>query len=324
MRFLGRLLREPLVHFTAAGAVLFTVFILVRGPDAGTDDPTRIVIDRATLTTYMQYRANAFEPEAFDAILESMTDEEIDRLVDAYVDDEVLYREAKSLGLEASDYVIRQRMIQKMRFLVGDIAEAQATIDEDALEDYYRANEPTYHVEPSVTFTHVFFDADRRGADGAEAAARAALTELNAEHAGFNDAPGRGDRFPFLKNYVERTYEYVGNHFGAEFADALAGLDASDQWRGPIRSAYGWHVVLVTSRDEGRTPALDEVRDQVERDYRRDQGEEKVEEMTAALRDRYQVELVDIPKVAPPGAEPEAEGEHDAAALDARVTVAAQ
>jgi hypothetical protein len=298
----GRLVREPLVHFVIAGAVLFSVFQALGGePEA--DDAT-IVIDRRALLAHMQYRANAFEPEAFGALLDAMTPDERQALIDDYVREEALYREAEALGLRENDYIIRQRMVQKMSFLMGDLAVAGEAIDEAALEDYFARNREAYAAEPSATFTHVFFDADRRGADGAEAAARAALATLRAEHAGFNDASG-GDRFPFLRNYVERTFSYVASHFGPEFAQALAELpEDAEGWQGPFRSAYGWHVVLMTARTSRSLPALADVRASVEADFRRDEADAALDRLTEGLLERYRVEVGDLRAATEVGEQP--------------------
>jgi hypothetical protein len=290
-----RLLREPLVHFLAAGAVLFTAYALVRGPAAAPADETTIVVDRRALLTYMQYRANAFEPDTFAAALDAMSAAELQQFIDAYVDEEILYREAKSLGLAESDFVIRQRMIQKIDFLLGDIAGAGTDLDESELLAYFNAHKDAYAIEPAVTFAHVFFDADRRGAETALTDALEAVRTLNASGAEFNDAPRYGDRFPFLTNYVERTFDFVASHFGTEFAAELANMSPSVSiWQGPIRSAYGQHVVLLTQRTQRRFPTLDEVRDGIERDYLDERAAADRANMIANLRQRYSVEIGDL------------------------------
>jgi hypothetical protein len=290
---IGRLAREPLIHFLAAGALLFATFRLIGGPEAAAPDDAVIVVDRAALLSYMQYRVNAFEPEVFSAALDTMSEADRAALIDGYVSEEALYREAQALGLAQSDYIIRQRMIQKLEFLLEDLG-AEGAADEASLAEYFAANSEAYALEPAVTFTHVFFDADRRSEAGAEAAAREAVLALTAEAADFNDAPGRGDRFPFLSNYVERTLEYVASHFGEGFAVELGRLaPAAGAWAGPVRSAYGWHAVLLTRRSERRLPALEEVRDAVERDFLQERAEAARAEMTRSLRARYRV-VVDL------------------------------
>jgi hypothetical protein len=109
------------------------------------------------------------------------------------------------------------------------------------------------------------------GEKAAKELAERMKVQLNSTHAAFNDAPQFGDRFPFLQNYVERTFDYIASHFGKEFAAQIQKLTPSQtQWVGPIRSEYGYHLVLITSRAEGRSPQLQEIRAQVEEDWLRD------------------------------------------------------
>ena len=291
-----RWLREPLVHFIVAGAVLFGAFAAFRGDVDPAADEMTIVVDRRSLLTFLQYRANAFEGDVFGAALDEMTDAEIQEVIDAYVGEEILYREAKQYGFESSDNIIRQRMVQKISFLLTDVAAAGQTVDRAALEEYFRANIEAYAVAPWVTFAHVFFDAGRRGGtEGALRAAGEAQLALNRDAVQFNDGPAFGDRFPLDRNYVERTLEFVASNFGDEFAASLEALEPSDTlWQGPIGSAYGAHLVMLTRSVDRAYPALDEVLSDVERDYRNERTSETMAGMTRAIRDRYRIEIGEI------------------------------
>jgi hypothetical protein len=184
-----------------------------------------------------------------------------------------------------------------MSFVLTDVAAAGAgqTADRAALEAYFRANIDAYAVAPWVTFTHVFFDADSRGAEGARSAAAAAGIALNGQGVQFNDGPASGDRFPLQRNYVERTLEYVASNFGYEFADTLEALAPSaTAWQGPIRSAYGEHLVMLTANVGRAYPELDEVLSDVERDFQNEQTSATTAAMTRAIRDRYRIDVREI------------------------------
>jgi parvulin-like peptidyl-prolyl isomerase len=219
----------------------------------------------------------------------------LERLTESFVDEEILYRQAAELGLDATDYLIRQRLIQKMGFILDDVASARVDVDEAELREYFAAHREAYALAPSVTFAHVFFDADRRGAAGARAAAQQAAEEPTATGAPFDGAAEEGDRFPFLAAYVDRTPDYVAGHFGTEFAAALAALAPSaTHWQGPLRSAYGEHAVLLTARADGRLPELEAVRDDVERDYRDARSRAARARMLEDLRSRYSVRVEEL------------------------------
>ncbi len=290
-----RWLRVPLVHFVVAGAILFGAFALFRD-DVQTDSDSRtIVVDRRSLLTFLQYRANAFEAETFGNALDAMSDAEIGEIIDAYVSEEILYRQALEYGLDTSDNIIRQRLVQKMSFVLTDVTAAGQSADRAALETYFRDNIEAYAVAPWVTFTHVFFDAGRRGEAGAREAALAAQRELNADAVQFNDGAGFGDRFPYDRNYVERTLEFVAGHFGYDFVAALGQIEPSESaWQGPIPSAYGEHLVMLTRNVDRSFTELDAVLSDVERDYLNEQTSAALAEMTGAIRDGYRIEIGEI------------------------------
>lgn len=295
-----QILREPLTHFIVAGAVLFGAYTITQDDTAEAADENTIVVNRSNLLTFLQYRANAFEPDTFGAALDAMSDAELQTLIDAFVDEEVLYREARAFGLEESDNIIRQRMVQKISFVMQDLAAAGMSASTDELQAYFEEHIEAYAIQPWATFTHVFFDTTRHGAEGARTAAIEAQQQLNESGALFNDATGVGDNFPFLRNYVERTFEYVASHFGYEFANSLQAIDASETlWQGPFRSAYGEHIVLMTERVERRYPELDEVRSDVEFDFSNQQTTDALAEMTDAIRDTYRIEIGEIRSTQP-------------------------
>jgi parvulin-like peptidyl-prolyl isomerase len=294
MSVLRRLLREPLVHFLAAGALVYVAWGLW---GQRPDDGRRIVVDRAALLEYLQYQAKAFEPGTFAQQLDAMSEAERRQLIDSYVQEEVLYREAKALGLERGDYVMRLRLVQKMGFLL------ESTVDEaptDAeLQQYLDANAGLYAVAPSFTFTHVFLDAAERGDAGARAEAARILARLNATRAGFNDAPRYTDRFAFLQNYVERTPDYIASQFGDAFMAALAQMPVgTGEWLGPLQSDTGWHLVLLTGSTPGRLPRVEEIRERLVDDLKRERAAELQQQAIRALIDQYRVEL-DLPGAAP-------------------------
>ncbi|HTQ36726.1 MAG TPA: peptidylprolyl isomerase [Steroidobacteraceae bacterium] len=293
---LRRLLREPLVHFLAAGGLIYLGYALWGRHE---DDAHRIVVDRAALLQYLQYQAKAFEPGTFTRQLAAMSPVERQQLIDQYVREEVLYREARALGLERGDNVMRLRLVQKMGFLLESSSDEQPT--DAQLQDYLRQHADVYTVPPAWTFTHVFIDPAVRGAAKAADDARRILGVLNARHAGFNDAPRYTDRFAYLQNYVERTPDYIASQFGAQFLQALQQLPVgTGMWQGPLRSDQGWHLVLITAREPGRLPAVAEIRDRVADDWRRDRDAARQEQAVQALIRQYHIELLDVPGKATP------------------------
>jgi len=300
-----RFLKEPLVHFLAAGLGLFVLFGLVNR-DKRDSDPNVVIVDRDALLTFTQYRIKAFNPTLAEEKLSSLSDEELQRFIDDYVREEVLHREALALGFDEDDYVIRRRLVQKLEFITEGFAEASAGLDEAAVQRYFDANKADYYVEPYVTFTHVFFETEDRSREQARALAEKELVNLNRDGVAFADAPRHGDRFLYHVNYVERTPDYVASHFGAPMAKALFELEPNDfMWRGPFDSPYGVHLVLLTTNEPGREPELAELEGRVREDARRARVREETESAIADIVDAYDVRVVyerDASTTAPEGA----------------------
>ena len=287
--FMNKLLREPLLHFLLLGVALFVLFEFVAGDEASYDENV-IVVDRNNLLTFVQFRARAFEPGAAASYLDKLQGDELERLIDDYVREEALHRQAVALGVDENDYVIKRRMIQSIEFITNGFVTAALNLDEEDIEAYFEANIDDYYINPFVTYTHVFYETDKRGDDAALALAEAKLTELNTARVPFAEAPGHGDRFPYFLNYVERDPEFVASHFGRGMAEEIFALEPdAELWRGPFESPYGYHLVLLTKKVEGRYPGLDEIRERVRGDAEQAEIDTMQDKAIQAIVDTYEV-----------------------------------
>ena len=284
-----KILTEPLLHFMLIGVGLFALYGFVAGEDAAYDERV-IVVDRDNLLTFVQFRARAFEPGAAAAYLDKLQGEDLERLIDDYVREEALHRQAIALGVDENDYVIKRRMIQSVEFITNGFVTAALDLEDDDVESYFEANRDDYYVSPFVTYTHVFFGKDQRGADAALALAEAKLAELNADRVPFAEAPGHGDRFPYFLNYVERDPEFVASHFGRRMAEELFVLEPDEAtWRGPFESPYGFHLVLLTKKVEGRYPDLAEISERVRDDAEQAELDRMQDEAIRGIVNTYEV-----------------------------------
>ena len=289
------LLRSPFVFFVVAGLVLFAVVKAFEDPaegDRGGD--AAIVVEREALLDFVQLRSGEADAGALAARWDRLDGAARRVWIDRFVREEALVREARRLGLDRDDDLIRRRLIQQMEFLVE--AGSDEPIDGTALEAAYEARSAEHRVPAILTFGHVFVrDPAALTPDAsAEAAARAESLRaaLDEEKVDFDGARARGDRFLYHRVYVDRTLDEVRAHFGPEMASALERLtpDAA-RWQGPIASQHGWHVVLLTRRTEARTPSLEEIRGTLAEALRRERREASVERGVDAIVGAYEVRL---------------------------------
>jgi hypothetical protein len=282
-----RILKQPLLHFLILGALIFVAYEFAAEPEPEEEGVSNlIVVDRAALLTYMQYRAQAFEPELFAAELDAMNTEELGALTAAFVREEALYREALRMGLERGDYNIRQRLVQKVEFLLENLLAGQIEPTDAELQAFFDARSEDYRVASAYTFTHIFFDG-QQDTDGARSRAMALLG--NSGSISFEQASQHGDRYPFLQNYVDRTRDFVANNFGADFVSTLDTFTPGELWQGPVQSRYGWHLVLLRARSEPRQPQLAELRERVLDDFRYEAITRAREQAETRVVDAYRV-----------------------------------
>jgi hypothetical protein len=287
------LLKQPLLHFLAAGLLIFAVYQISDEAELETaGDGMAIVVDRTALLNFMQYRAQAFRPDIFSEQLDAMSEVERERLVADFVREEALHREAMAMGMDQGDYIIRQRLVQKVEFLLENMVNQALVPDEEVITAWYNVHSDDYRVDAVYTFTHIFFDADERGPEQARQDAENLLGTPQLAAAGFNDASGFGDRYPFLQNYVERTRDFVVNNFTPAFVDALDAVEPSNTaWYGPFESRYGWHLVMLRQRSEPYIPELDSIRERVTDDWRYEAVLESRREAEQQVIDQYDVRV---------------------------------
>jgi parvulin-like peptidyl-prolyl isomerase len=269
-----KLFKEPLLHFLLLGAALFALNAWrakERPADGGVPriEVTALVIEQLRAASERQFGK---APNA----------EELRGLVMAHIREEVFYREALALGLDRDDMIVRQRLAQKMEFLTGDIAGTAEPADA-VVREFFEKNAARYAKSGRVSFRHVYFSKEKRGAR-AEAAAAEALAALAK---GASDE-SLGDPFLHGFEFAEREQDDVIAAFGREFAEKLA-AQPTGEWSGPLASSYGLHLVRVEARMEPRAVKFDEVRETVLRDFHDERRRTANSEIFEKLRERYQV-----------------------------------
>ena len=204
------------------------------------------------------------------------TDDELARIINNLIDEEILYREALSMGLDKNDTIIKRRLAQKISFLKEESIPNTPSINE--LKDFFDKNKGKYFIQPSFSFNHYFFSINN---DSLNRASKA-LIDIN-ENKQINSDP-----FYLGKSFGNETYRNIESNFGPDFSTKF--IDAPiNTWIGPIKSAYGHHIVLINSSREGYIPNLENVLQQVEVDYLQIKRDQAVNDFLTKIRTEYTV-----------------------------------
>jgi hypothetical protein len=244
---LGRLLREPLLHFLLLGGVLFVIF--GRGGPEPPAGGTEIVVTPADIQRIAAgFGATWQRPPSKDELQGAIND---------YIREEVLYRAGISLGLDKDDTIVRRRIRQKMDFFLEDTV---GEPDGAELRAFFDANANKFRVEPRISFRHVFLSSKRTNP---EADAEALLPQLVASGP---NVEGGGDPLLLPETFGLMPLSQIDAQFGEGFARELSKLEPG-HWAGPLKSAYGFHLVFVTAIEPSHLPPFEEVRDAVQREW---------------------------------------------------------
>jgi parvulin-like peptidyl-prolyl isomerase len=145
-----------------------------------------------------------------------------------------------------------------------------------------------------LSFRHVYFSPDRRGARARDDAEQA-LAKLAGQPVDATMASALADPFMFQDYYRDRAPDYLAKEFGPQFAVAVAKLPPGS-WQGPIESGFGWHLVFVDTVIPGRVPAFEEVEPDVRTAWLGEQKALAWEKAYKGMRANYTVLLPTLQK----------------------------
>lgn len=210
----------------------------------------------------------------------SPTPEELKGLLDNYIKEEIMYREALAMNLDHNDEIIRRRMAQKMEFLTQDIAQTMVPTDEE-LQTFLDEHQQNYMLDKKLSFNHIYFSPDKRTDPFADAMQAKKITLLE------------GDPSPVNTSFEDLPLFRVRAMLGEVFANAIDRLEASNVWQGPIQSGFGFHLVKVNKVVAAQVQPLEDVRLKLVGDFHYNFQKELNEELFKGLLLKYEV-VIDL------------------------------
>ncbi len=199
--------------------------------------------------------------------------------------DQELYKDALRMELHLGDEVVKRRLIQAMEQLLL----AQSRLSEPSetdLRQRFESQTEQLRRPPRYSFEHVFLTRDRASE------AEALLARIETEQRDGSQA--RELSSPFLPGYRFRSLspQQIARHFGAAFVLNLQQAEPSPHsWFGPIESTYGLHLVWMGEIEEARDARLEEVRDQLARDLVLERRNNALRDAVSRVRENYEVVL---------------------------------
>ena len=276
-----RILKEPLIQFVIAAGLVFVLHAMWQTHSARRD--ATIFISKAEQERMVAlYTAEAGSLPTEADMLGMLAD---------HVRDEALSREARKLGLDEDDTIITRRLSQKMSFVVSDL-NTKAEPTEEKIRRWYSEHPDTFTAPAKFTFAHVYLSPEKRG-ETVKQDATTLMADLNSV-----DAPDwirTGDAFMLQRSYGELPFREAVRLFGSGFATAIADMPVSEHWQGPVRSAYGWHLVRLQTSKPATLIPLEEAREAVIADWKEHTRREMNDQAISEIIARYKVDIEGAP-----------------------------
>jgi parvulin-like peptidyl-prolyl isomerase len=231
-----RIFSEPLIQFLILGMLLFLLTSYIR-QHRNTQSREIIVDNERIRMMVMNYKTQTGDLP---------NKQQLDAMIENYIREEISYREARKMGLDKDDEIIRRRLSQKFYFLQTDLTEAAQPSDND-LKQFYTQHPELFQTEASVSFSHIYFSTGNSTDNIAKQKAITVLQQL--KNSDLHRAPEKGDRFPLQYDYTDQSALDIQQNFGEKaILDTLFNAPLNT-WAGPAQSGYGWHLIFISKRN---------------------------------------------------------------------------
>ena len=279
-----KFLTTPLVQFLFFGALIFLGYFLLN-PTQNTEDT--IIIDdnqfnRIISIFQKQWNRNPSE-------------EELNDLLQARVNEEILYREALKMGLDKNDEIVKRRLSQKFEFLTTDMANLNEPTKDD-IQKFYEEKKEKYQVDPIFSYAQIYINIDKR--NDVMNYARSVKKQIEGKEITPELLEENSDQFP-IALYIEKVSKSeIITRMGDDFYDKIKSLEI-DKWSDPLQSSFGLHLIYPTEIIKVAEPDLNTIYNVLKRDYLYDYQSNINETLLNEYKNNYTVKVIVSDSVIP-------------------------
>ena len=262
---------EPLFHFVVIGSLIFLADYIF---SSNGDSHYRIIVD--------QQRVDELSDIFIEGQRRQPSEEELDRMIIKWTQNEIFFREAKMLGLDKGDEMIRSRLILKMRNVILNNTTPE-TPTEKELEDWFNLNRRKYENPETFDFEQVLVLDQKNNLlhDGFESVEHQ-LKISNNRH--LPNALAKD-----VRTYLNRPPKSISAIFGDQNGERLINAELG-KWV-KVASDKGVHLARITATFAPRPIELEDVKSRLIADWKKTQADFQLAKQTTAIAEKYKIEL---------------------------------
>ena len=268
MNTLKKIIKEPIILFFLMGTLIYILYTL-----------TADFIDKKNRKIFVSKAQIGLLEESFSKTWNrNPTENEFSAQIENHIMDEIFFKEAVAMGLDKTDLAVKRRLRQIMEIMLDEYTTIYPT--EVQLRKYLSEHPDKFRREPRISFRHIYYPLEEK---------EKAINFLSSLQKGLevDENMVRG-LFLIPGQFEDESKREIEKLFGNSFTQKLFELETGN-WQGPVESAYGWHLVILSQRIEGIVPDLNEIWDIVEREWSVERKKVMKEEQYKIMRKQYDV-----------------------------------
>ncbi len=201
------------------------------------------------------------------------------------------YRAALAMKLDETDIVVRRQMVTLLKTQLRN-GSYIADPDESEISRYYQEHPEKFTRPERYAFVHIYAESRDQLLANTAGVLSADYTPFNNNSDQLREVVALGDVFYGGHQFSLQSEQQISRHFGHSFASAMPGLSVA-RWSDPIESAFGWHRVWLDEKTAAQLRPIEDVRSQVIRDIKLARQQEQYEQTLENLRAGYLIKQVD-------------------------------
>ena len=276
METLKKITQEPLVHFIFLGFLIFVVNGFFNSGQYINEDAKIVIDDNDINRLITQYK------QVWNETPDQST---IQKLIEQYIESEIIYREALAMNLDHNDEIIKRRLKQKYEFLVKDLISSSEPSEED-LKAYYEDHINDFLTDKLYTFSQYYFSPDKRQTPLEDA--KTFISKQIKTNPNHSVIPPKIDQIHLKQTFAAVTEHLIRQEFGIDFLSQLE-TQSSHSWIGPISSGFGIHILYFDSINESQKIEFEQVREKVKLAYEDDLTSSYNSNVLNKVKDSYEI-----------------------------------
>lgn len=198
------------------------------------------------------------------------------RFLESVITRDLLLREALRRGIDRRHEVASQLEAKRksilLEALLKDVASKSPQLSDTSLRKVYESSLEQFRTGPRVRVSHILFRDRTRAAEALRRIENGEPFEAMMKEVGSREGEVAADLGDIERGHFVREFEAAA--FGAEPGKVV----------GPVRTAYGYHLIKVYSRQPAGTRSFEEVRPQLLAERQEAAQREAFETLVADLR----------------------------------------